>query len=90
MSDQCSWVYLCLLCFGFSETMGQEESPPRLTSKYGQLLGRRIRVKDSTQTVLAYLGIPFAEPPVGVLRFSAPLPPTKWQGLRDATVYPPL
>ncbi|XP_035251365.1 fatty acyl-CoA hydrolase precursor, medium chain-like [Anguilla anguilla] len=90
MSDQCSWVYLCLLCFGFSETMGHEESPPRLTSKYGQLLGRRIRVKDSPQTVLAYLGIPFAEPPVGVLRFSAPLPPRKWQGLRDATVYPPL
>jgi len=33
----------------------------------------------------AFLGVPFAAPPVGALRFHAPQPATPWQGVRDAT-----
>ncbi|KAJ8407943.1 hypothetical protein AAFF_G00269870 [Aldrovandia affinis] len=84
------WIYLYLLCWSFIEVTGQGESHLRLNTKYGRLEGRQIRVKESTQTVSAYLGIPFAEPPVGGLRFSAPQPPRAWQGLRDAMAYPPL
>ncbi|KGO88629.1 carboxylesterase [Flavobacterium rivuli WB 3.3-2 = DSM 21788] len=37
-----------------------------------------------TSGVATYRGVPFALPPVGKLRWAAPLPPTKWQGVRKA------
>jgi len=36
-----------------------------------------------------FLGIPFAQPPIGSLRFAAPLPVEPWEGERDATAYGP-
>ncbi len=35
----------------------------------------------------AFLGIPFAQPPIGDLRFAAPVPPEPWSGVRDAVAY---
>ncbi|XP_049778171.1 juvenile hormone esterase-like [Schistocerca cancellata] len=35
----------------------------------------------------AFLGIPYAEPPVGDLRFQPPLAASGWDGVRDATQY---
>jgi para-nitrobenzyl esterase len=32
----------------------------------------------------SWLGIPYAAPPVGQLRYRAPQPPLKWEGVRDA------
>lgn len=37
----------------------------------------------------AFLGVPFAAPPVGQNRFAAPAPPEPWDGVRDATAYGP-
>ena len=34
-----------------------------------------------------FLSIPTAEPPVGPLRFRAPVPRKKWNGVLDATNY---
>ncbi len=38
-------------------------------------------------TSAVFLGIPFAEAPIGALRFAAPQPPSPWEGVRDALVH---
>jgi para-nitrobenzyl esterase len=44
------------------------------------------RVRGVAQTnVIQYLGIPYAAPPVGALRWAPPQPVTPWSGVRDAT-----
>ncbi|MFO1420626.1 MAG: carboxylesterase family protein [Candidatus Competibacteraceae bacterium] len=41
------------------------------------------------QQTMAYLGIPFAAPPVGPLRWQPPTEPKVWQGTRQATAFSP-
>ena len=40
-----------------------------------------------TRDVYAFLGVPYAQPPVGDLRFQAPKPVELWSGVKDATEY---
>jgi len=40
-------------------------------------------------TVDAFLGLPYAAPPTGNLRWRPPAPPADWQGVRDATQFAP-
>ncbi|MED6246755.1 hypothetical protein ATANTOWER_023024 [Ataeniobius toweri] len=55
----------------------------------GRLRGQYVSVKGKETGVHAFLGIPFAKPPLGPsLRLAAPRPPEGWQGLRDATKQP--
>ena len=34
-----------------------------------------------------FRGVPFARPPLGKLRFRAPVPPERWEGVRDASEF---
>lgn len=50
-------------------------------SPCGALSGMR----DAGNGVSAFLGVPFAAPPVGLLRWRPPRPPSRWSGARAAT-----
>uniref|UniRef100_H2RYP9 Carboxylic ester hydrolase n=1 Tax=Takifugu rubripes TaxID=31033 RepID=H2RYP9_TAKRU len=66
-------------------------STPRMSTseihtKLGSLRGKYESVKGKDTGVHAYLGVPFAKPPVGpALRLAAPQPVEGWEGVRDAT-----
>ena len=53
-----------------------------VTTKYGSVLGSTLSFSNATgpiKSVRRFLGIPFASPPLGKLRFSAPEPPKDWK-----------
>ncbi len=55
------------------------DSPPVVRIRDGLVRGRL------TDSVRAFTGIPYAQPPVGPLRFCPPRPPLPWSGQLDAT-----
>ncbi|KAG7324332.1 hypothetical protein KOW79_012348 [Hemibagrus wyckioides] len=61
---------------------------PIVQTKHGALKGELMRAKGKDTVIHSYLGVPFAKPPVGPLRLSAPQPAEQWQGVRDATKQP--
>lgn len=54
----------------------------------GIIVGKEVSMI-RTQRIIAYLGIPYAQPPVDYLRFAPPVynPPPSWEGVRNATEY---
>ncbi|NXJ95851.1 SASB hydrolase, partial [Corythaixoides concolor] len=69
---------------------GQKAEQPEAVTKYGRVRGYQFKVDAAERSVNVFLGLPFAKPPVGPLRFSEPQLPEPWQGVRDATSYPPM
>lgn len=55
-----------------------------VSTTYGKLRGK------IDQGVHAYLGVPYAAPPIGTLRYRAPVPPASWADERDATSFGPV
>uniref|UniRef100_A0A668AU11 Uncharacterized LOC115361059 n=1 Tax=Myripristis murdjan TaxID=586833 RepID=A0A668AU11_9TELE len=76
-------IFLLLLCT-------TADKGPLVHTKLGPLRGKYVSVKGKETGVHAYLGVPFAKPPVGPLRLSPPQPAEGWEGERDATQQPPM
>jgi para-nitrobenzyl esterase len=51
-------------------------------TRYGKVRGRR------EDGIVKFLGVPYATPPLGELRFKAPKPPRPWSGVRDTVNFP--
>ncbi|XP_059120206.1 acylcarnitine hydrolase-like isoform X2 [Peromyscus eremicus] len=77
----------CGLLLLFS-VRGQDSSRPIRNTHTGQVQGSLVHLEDINMGVHTFLGIPFAKPPVGPLRFAPPEPPEPWNGVRDGTSHP--
>ncbi|EPQ17812.1 Liver carboxylesterase [Myotis brandtii] len=56
----------------------------------GQVLGEYVSLEGFAQPVAVFLGVPFAKPPLGPLRFAPPQPAEPWTFVKNATSYPPM
>lgn len=54
-----------------------------VTTKLGKVQGK------SEGDVRTFLGVPYAAPPVGPMRWREPMPAAKWKGVRQATSFGP-
>ena len=72
-------VTLSLLAAG----AGLAQQPAPVMVEHGLVQGA------SENGLAVYRGIPFAAPPVGDLRWHAPLPAAKWEGVRQTTKFGP-
>ncbi len=61
----------------------ESESAPEVRTAAGVLMGSR------EVGLAVFRGVAYAEPPVGALRFAAPLPVRGWSGVRAAVSYGP-
>ena len=73
-------VAMCMLGSVLTGAMGQA---PELTLVDGSLIGA------ATSKGWRFLGVPFAKPPVGELRWQPPEQVEPWKGKKRATTYAP-
>jgi para-nitrobenzyl esterase len=64
-------------------SMSANADPLTIKTEQGKVHGKTI----NDGRVRAWLGLPYAAPPVGDLRWKAPQPAAKWKGERDVTKY---
>lgn len=53
-----------------------------ISTQHGKVLGKLVN-----GDVRAFLGVPYGKPPIGKLRFKAPQPVERWDGVKDCTKY---
>lgn len=66
----------------------KQAAEPLVQLEKGAVKGTVLK-SSAGRDILAFMGIPFARPPVGKYRFKEPKPVKPWQGVWDATKLPP-
>ncbi|XP_054831297.1 cholinesterase-like [Eublepharis macularius] len=73
------------LLFSLLEPSCASENDTVVVTSSGPIKGKLLSV--GSASVTAYLGIPYAEPPLGKLRFQKPQPHQPWSGVLEATSF---
>ncbi|KAH9499844.1 Neuroligin-4, X-linked [Bulinus truncatus] len=85
-----NWSKLLVILVYVMLTISNVQPDKRYVTKsttYGLIRGY-IHVRPNGDEVERYLGVPYASPPVGRLRFQLPVAPSVWRGVRDTTAEP--
>ena len=79
-------IFTCAFFFVLNSTQVEIDKnlSPVVRTESGAVVGK-IENLPYGKSVHKYLGIPYAEPPVGKLRFAAPEPIRPWSGVKRAT-----
>ncbi|XP_012501647.1 PREDICTED: liver carboxylesterase 1-like [Propithecus coquereli] len=86
-------MWLCALflaTLAASRAWGHPSSPPLVDTVHGKVLGKYVHLEGIAQPVAEFLGVPFAKPPLGSLRFAPPQPAEPWSSVKNTTSYPPM
>ncbi|XP_013793463.1 acetylcholinesterase-1-like [Limulus polyphemus] len=75
-----------LLCLELTFRSCNSEFTPVIKTNSGSLRGQTCRILG--KPIFKYLGVPYATPPVGNLRFGKPLAVGQWDGVYEATEQP--
>ncbi|KAG6921576.1 acetylcholinesterase-like, partial [Chelydra serpentina] len=79
-------VLPCLLLLSLTgPSSGADDDGTEVLTTSGPIQGKRLPA--GSGTVTAFLGIPYAEPPVGALRFQKPIPHQPWSQVLEATSF---
>ena len=76
----------CLLLALLLPMASAAELPKVFQIDTGYLSGWEVDRGENDEAITAFLGIPYAEPPVGELRFRPPRPALKWEALYEGIV----
>lgn len=76
------FVLQTLVLVSVTPVRAEVEAPPEVQTSSGSLVG--VRLRSESGEVEAYLGIPFAESPIGERRFKKPVPVSPWRGVFQA------
>ncbi|KAF1393882.1 hypothetical protein PFLUV_G00020660 [Perca fluviatilis] len=82
----CNGFTLLLLLPNFLTVSSATQDDLVINTRHGKVQGKLLPVMGGD--VRAFLGIPYGKPPLGKLRFRAPEPVERWEGVRDATKFP--
>ncbi|KAL8212968.1 UNVERIFIED_CONTAM: hypothetical protein K2H54_059869 [Gekko kuhli] len=75
--------WLSFLVLSLLEPKSFAEDETVVVTRSGPIRGKHLPA--GSRNITAYLGIPYAEPPVGKLRFQKPLPHKPWKHILEAT-----
>ncbi|XP_069688902.1 esterase E4-like [Periplaneta americana] len=78
------FILVITITFVREDSWGPHADDPKVDVEQGVLRGVRSITRKGRE-IVSFLGVPYAAPPVGKLRFRAPRPPDSWLGTRDAT-----
>lgn len=78
-------LFSLLLTFNFTNAQETNSFPVQLTIENGTIEGNY----DTHTGIQRYFGIPFAQPPIGDLRWKAPQPVLNWEGIKETKKFGP-